>query len=162
MPLTNVRIQDLASYKCGSRCRCSLRKHPFLLALRRWGRWNVPSGEEREETDVFAGYCRCEISHVLKAVSIVNSVRVNLSTILMVSHFMSAKVSLANEGQTWVSGPMQKKWPFPLNRGFPFNRGRKYRKSSIKLKPLGGEGGGGLIYFKPVWGGFIWEGAYLI
>ena len=27
----------------------SLRKHPFLLALRRWGR------EERGETDVFAG-----------------------------------------------------------------------------------------------------------
>ena len=27
----------------------SLRKHPFLLALRRWG-------QERGETDVFAGY----------------------------------------------------------------------------------------------------------
>ena len=37
----------------------SLRKHPFLLALRRWGRFarrNVPSGEERGETDVFVGY----------------------------------------------------------------------------------------------------------
>ena len=37
----------------------SLRKHPFLLALRRWGRSsarNVPSDEERGETDVFAGY----------------------------------------------------------------------------------------------------------
>ena len=36
----------------------SLRKHPFLLALRRWGRFerNVPSGEERGQTDVFAGY----------------------------------------------------------------------------------------------------------
>ena len=35
----------------------SLRKHPFLLALRRWGRFarNVQSGEERGETDVFAG-----------------------------------------------------------------------------------------------------------
>ena len=35
----------------------SLRKHPFLLALRRWGRFarKVPSGEERGETDVFAG-----------------------------------------------------------------------------------------------------------
>ena len=35
----------------------SLRKHPFLHALRRWGRFarNVPSGEERGETDVFAG-----------------------------------------------------------------------------------------------------------
>ena len=32
----------------------SLRKHPFLLALRRWGRF-VPVGEERGETDVFAG-----------------------------------------------------------------------------------------------------------
>ena len=36
----------------------SLRKHPFLLALRRWGRFaqNVLSDEERGETDVFAGY----------------------------------------------------------------------------------------------------------
>ena len=36
----------------------SLRKHPFLLALRRWERFetrNVPGGEERGETDVFAG-----------------------------------------------------------------------------------------------------------
>ena len=38
--------------------RHSPRKHPFLLAL--WGRfaWNVPSYEERGETDVFAGYRR--------------------------------------------------------------------------------------------------------
>ena len=34
----------------------SLRKHPFVLALRRWGRENVPSGEERGQRDVFAGY----------------------------------------------------------------------------------------------------------
>ena len=42
----------------------SLRKRPFLLPLRRWGRFarrkrktkNVPSGEEGGETDVFAGY----------------------------------------------------------------------------------------------------------
>ena len=37
----------------------SLRKHPFFLALRRWGRSsarNVPSYEERGQTDVFAGY----------------------------------------------------------------------------------------------------------
>ena len=36
----------------------SLRQHPFLLALCRWERFarNVPSGEERGETDVFAGY----------------------------------------------------------------------------------------------------------
>ena len=35
----------------------SLRKHLFLLALRRWGRFarNIPSDEERGETDVFAG-----------------------------------------------------------------------------------------------------------
>ena len=40
--------------------RGSLQKHPFLLALRRWGRFarNVLSGEERGETDVFAGYER--------------------------------------------------------------------------------------------------------
>ena len=33
-------------------------KQPFLLALRRWGRFarNVPSGEKRGATDVFAGY----------------------------------------------------------------------------------------------------------
>ena len=42
----------------------SLRKRPFLLPLRGWGRFarrkrktrNVPSGEEGGETDVFAGY----------------------------------------------------------------------------------------------------------
>ena len=35
----------------------SLRKHPFLPVLRRWGRFaqNVLSGEERGETNVFAG-----------------------------------------------------------------------------------------------------------
>ena len=35
----------------------SLRKHPFFLALRRWKRFtrNVPSDEERGETDVFTG-----------------------------------------------------------------------------------------------------------
>ena len=32
----------------------SLRKHPFLLALRRCGVWTF-HGEERGETDVFAG-----------------------------------------------------------------------------------------------------------
>ena len=39
------------------RCYISLRKHPFLLALRRWGRFaqNIPSSEEPGETDVFAG-----------------------------------------------------------------------------------------------------------
>ena len=41
--------------------RGSLRKHQFLFAPRRWGRFargktrNVPSGEERGETNVFAG-----------------------------------------------------------------------------------------------------------
>ena len=32
----------------------SLRKHPFLLALRRPG--HVPIDEERGETNIFAGY----------------------------------------------------------------------------------------------------------
>ena len=36
--------------------RRSLRKHPFLLALRRWAR--LAGGEERGETDVFAGWNR--------------------------------------------------------------------------------------------------------
>ena len=47
------------TYKVKSCCfKRSLRKYPFLLALRLWGRFapNVPSGEERGETDVFAGY----------------------------------------------------------------------------------------------------------
>ena len=36
----------------------SLRKDPFPLALRRWGRFarTVPSGEKRGEKDLFAGY----------------------------------------------------------------------------------------------------------
>ena len=41
---------------------CSLRKHPFLLALPRWGRF--ASGEEWGETDVFAGYWFCHL-HVI-------------------------------------------------------------------------------------------------
>ena len=50
---------DLAENRkmiCYINCQdsCSLRKPPFLLALRRWGRF-VPGGEERGETDVFAG-----------------------------------------------------------------------------------------------------------
>ena len=46
---------------------CSLRKHPFLLALRRWGRFarNMPSGEEQRETDVFAGYSTCTLAKLL-------------------------------------------------------------------------------------------------
>ena len=42
--------------------RPSLRKQPFLLAPRRWGRFvrknvsrNVPNGEERGETAIVAG-----------------------------------------------------------------------------------------------------------
>ena len=55
----------------------SLRKRPFLLALRRLGRFvsfrNVPSGEERGETDVFAGYgFVCEKKKISKA-DIINS-----------------------------------------------------------------------------------------
>ena len=40
-----------------TRCSISLRKHPFLPALRYWGCFarNVPNGGERGETDVFAG-----------------------------------------------------------------------------------------------------------
>ena len=39
--------------KCALFCtQCTLPKNPFLLALRQ----NVPGGEERGETDVFAGY----------------------------------------------------------------------------------------------------------
>ena len=47
------KIIILLGYKC-----YSLRKHPFLFALRRWACFvrNVPSGEEQGETDVFAGY----------------------------------------------------------------------------------------------------------
>ena len=47
------RESELAGLQSGS-----LRKRPFLLALRRWGRFgqrNVPSREERGGTDVFAG-----------------------------------------------------------------------------------------------------------
>ena len=38
------------------RIDCSLRKHPFLLALRRRGRF----GKERGETDFFVGYIECK------------------------------------------------------------------------------------------------------
>ena len=50
-------VQLLLTKKSSNCSNYSLRKHPFLLARRRWGRYarNVPGGEERE-TDVFAGY----------------------------------------------------------------------------------------------------------
>ena len=56
--------------------RSRLRKHPFLLALRRRGRFarKVPSGEEREETDVFAGYVRSYRIMLLHALSFAISI----------------------------------------------------------------------------------------
>ena len=54
----------------GISSHCSLRKHPFLLALHRWGRFarrNIPRYEERGETDVFAGYCHCYQTSRLEA-----------------------------------------------------------------------------------------------
>ena len=55
--MNRADLKTKISWQIGS-SPFSLRKHPFLLALRRWGRFarNVPSGEERGETDVFAGY----------------------------------------------------------------------------------------------------------
>ena len=46
----------------------SLRKHRFLLALRRRGRFarNVPIDEERGETDVVAGYVYFKLFCLLK------------------------------------------------------------------------------------------------
>ena len=51
-------LTDLHTF-VGCRLACENRD-PFLLALRRWGRFartkgNVPGREERGETDVFAG-----------------------------------------------------------------------------------------------------------
>ena len=56
----NARAFMDARWLSGHHTRLSLRKYPFLLALRRslgtsFAR-NVPSGEERGKTDVFAGY----------------------------------------------------------------------------------------------------------
>ena len=50
-----AKCQLFSHVQAGGNCR--LRKHPFLLALRRWGRFarNVHGYEERGETDVFAG-----------------------------------------------------------------------------------------------------------
>ena len=59
--LRSIRLHDLSCFAYTS--KISLRKHPFLHALRRWGRFarrNVcakrPRGEERGETDAFPGY----------------------------------------------------------------------------------------------------------
>ena len=55
-----------------------------------------------------------KIVHVLKLVANLSSERLNLSTIFVVSHFLSAKVS-----PEWRLHPgyrSQKKCPFPLNR----------------------------------------------
>ena len=58
-----------------------------------------------------------QIVQVWKAVTIVTSVCLNLSTILVVGHFMSAKVS--PEWRLNLGFRTQKKCPFPLNRGVP-------------------------------------------
>ena len=58
-----------------------------------------------------------EIVHVLKAVAIVTFEHLNLSTIFMVSHLLSAKMC-----PEWKLNPgfgTQKKCPFLLNRGVP-------------------------------------------
>ena len=50
----------------------SLRKHPFLLALRRCGRFARFSDEERGETDVFAGYM---LLHAKKTNKQINTIK---------------------------------------------------------------------------------------
>ena len=57
------------------------------------------------------------IVQVWKAGTIVTSVCLNLATILVVGHFMSAKVS--PERRLNLGFRTQKKCPFPLNRGVP-------------------------------------------
>ena len=58
--ITSIRKLLIGGFR-KSEIVASLRKHPLLLALRRWGRFarrnarNVPIGEEQGETDVFAG-----------------------------------------------------------------------------------------------------------
>ena len=56
-----------------------------------------------------------EIVHILKAVAIVTAEHSTLSTLFVVSHLLSAKVS--PELRLNPSFRTQKKRPFPLNRG---------------------------------------------
>ena len=58
-----------------------------------------------------------EIVQFMKAISIVTSVQLKKSTLIVVRHFLSAKVS-----PEWRSNSgfgTQNKSPFPLNRGVP-------------------------------------------
>ena len=58
-----------------------------------------------------------EVVHVLKVVAIVVSVHLNLSKILVVSLFLSAKMS--PDWRFHLGFGTRKKCPFPLNRGVP-------------------------------------------
>ena len=73
-----------------------------------------------------------EIVHVDTAVIIVISVHLNSSTLFMVSHGLRAKVS--SEWKLISGFGTQKKCPFPLNRGIPFNRSNRY-KDDVNIFP---------------------------
>ena len=73
-----------------------------------------------------------EIVHVGTAVIIVISVNFNSSTLLMVSCGLRAKVP--SEWKLISGFETQKKCPFPLNRGNPFNRSNRY-KHVVKIFP---------------------------
>ena len=66
-----------------------------------------------------------EIVHVLKAIAIVTSKHLNLSKILVVNHFFSAKVSA--EWRLNQGFGTQKKCPFPVNRSIPSTEVTKQR-----------------------------------
>ena len=66
-----------------------------------------------------------QMVHVLKAVAIVTGEDLKLSTFVVVSHFLSAKVS-----PEWRLKPgfgTQKKVSLPPDQRCPFNRGNKYK-----------------------------------
>ena len=80
----------------------SLRKHPFLLALRRWGRFAVPSGEEWGETDVFAGYPASLRSRRLEVVGTRKNgpARRRHAPVLSFAHYFQAPATQVNPAKS--------------------------------------------------------------
>ena len=104
----NARAFMDARWLSGHHTRLSLRKYPFLLALRRWGRSfprNVPSGEERGETDVFAGYPTTSRLIFPGVISAVHSLVAQSAFRLEYLHFLLLKFDffkLCGEEYSWL------------------------------------------------------------
>ena len=120
-------------------CRCNIafENIRFSVSLRRWGRFarrnarKVPSGEERGETDVFAGYCsttrtwKCLISRLVQDVNTRQRLSFSFSWTLILSFRIQLQKNLPTfyeltrwnkRDKVWSSANSLFKWRFRCRR----------------------------------------------